>query len=129
MPQARTRPGLVREALLDGRVYWESTGLRGFLQQWSLSCRNTHPVCMICRSHRLSPLTACEHRSEGVFQLLSGFAGMKEVLCGLLAVRSIRGLVSESQIAPHTSHRLLSSHGDPRIPVRTRRFRARLRAV
>lgn len=75
MPGARTRPGLVREALLDGRIYWESTGLKGFVQQWNLTAKHTHPVWMTCKSHRLSPLSACEHRSEGLFQLVSGFIG------------------------------------------------------
>lgn len=75
MTTARTRPGLVREAFLDGRIYWESSGVNGFLRQWFLSVSNSHPVCLLTRSHRLSPLSASARCGEGFFQLISGFIG------------------------------------------------------
>ncbi len=91
--RARTRPGLVKEALLDGRTFWEPAGFHGFLQQWLLAVRNTHPLCMMYRSHRLSPLSSCERRMEGIFQLLAGFVGM----CAALAKLGLKFVVARSQ--------------------------------
>jgi hypothetical protein len=72
---AKTRPGLIREALLDGRVFWEPSSMQGFFQQWLLYIRNWHPFPMMCYAHRLNPLSRRDRRIEGIFQLLTGFTG------------------------------------------------------